>query len=574
MININRRSKKQILLCIIFGILSSLLLVTGRTVYRTNSMHSLWDTSGHLAATLVSFLTLSLVCAAVFTALLYLSDKLTSICLQRTPVEKLPKWLFPALWLLNFVSRIPAFLAYYPGITSYDTYSQSRQALAGFYGMNKYHPPLHTIFWAVCIRAGRILGIDATVIYELIQMAALSLAFAAMLYYMIRRNYHPAVVLCSVLYTVLNPVIAIFSLEMVKDSVLSVFLILLSVRLAELSDAVWTRKCDANDLKCDTDTSGCDADVPAGEAGAVLPDGQTEPDAAFWLSLTSLAAVLCLLRNNAVYTVILFLPFAFLMARGYRLQILSSLAAALVIFGVVNGPVYHALGISEGNSREMLSVPIQQITTVVVQREDDLTEKDYEAIGHFLPYDKLAEDYNPRFADYAKNAFRTDYFDDHKREFAGLWLNLFGRFPEEYCSAFLSLNIQLWYPGSSAIDPYSGREYIETNIYASEYCSGERTGHFPLLLSFYESVAKYSPWMGLPVLSVLFALWTPLWLLAVCFFILAARSRLEKTLILFIPFFLWLTYMAGPVSCTRYMFPIMTLYPLILSVTIHAEAVD
>lgn len=556
------KSKKttQTILCVIFGLLSSLLLVTGHTVYRTNSIHPLLDTAGHLAVTAVTFVALSAVCATLFAVLLYLLNKMTAVLERSAPGGPQRKWLFPFLWILTFVSWIPAFLAYYPGITSYDTYSQSRQALAGFAGMNKYHPPLHTIFWAVCIRAGRILGVDATVIYEPLQMAALSFAFAVMLYYMIRRHYHPAIVLCGLLYAALNPVIAIFSLEMVKDSAVSVFLILLSVRLAELSDAVWLKKRGALHS--------------SGDRSAGPPDDQPARSAGFWLSLTALAAVMCLLRNNAVYTVILFLPFAVILARGYRLQIFASLAAALVIFSAVNGPVYHALGISEGNSREMLSVPIQQITTVVVTRGDDLTEQDYESIGHFLPCEKLEGDYNPRFADYAKNAFYTDYFDDHKREFVNLWFDLFKRFPEEYFSAFLSLNIQLWYPGSTAVDPYSEREYIETNIYASEYCSGERAGRFPGLLSYYEDVSKYSSWMGLPVISVLFALWTPVWLLVICFFILAARGRIEKTLVLFIPFFLWLTYMAGPVSCTRYMFPIMALYPLITAITIHAGTAD
>ena len=195
-----------------------------------------------------------------------------------------------------------------------------------------------------------------------------------------------------------------------------------------------------------------------------------------------------------------------------------------------------------------------------------MTSQDYEAIEHFLPCDKLPDAYNPRFADYAKNSFDSQYFDTHKGEFVKLWLDLFKRYPEDYWSAFLDLNIQLWYPGSTAIDPYSEREYIETGIYKSDYCSGVRTERFPRLLSFYENAAGYSSWMDLPVLSVLFAFWTPVWLFVITFFVMAARRRPEKALILFIPFFLWFTYLAGPVSCTRYVFPMMVLYPLIVCV--------
>ena len=580
--------KLKIVLCCIFSFLCSILLVVGRTVYRTNSLHTLWDTPGRLAATLVAILGVAAAAAAISALSFLVLDKLTVIFSPRSErrpgrhttrdnyesgspeaitsrkpsrVKKHPRRkLFLIFWLLAFASWIPAFLAYYPGITAYDTYPQSRQALEGLSGMNKYHPPLHTIFWALCIRAGAVLHIDATVIYGLLQMLMLSFAFAVMLCYMVRRRYHPFVILCSALFVMLNPVIAIFSLEMVKDSGVAIFIILVTVRLAELSDAVWMKK-------------------RAFSSGG--------PSAGFWLSLTILTTVLCLLRNNAVYAVILSLPFMVILSRGYRFCVLAAFVTALVAFAVINGPVYHALGIQEGNSREMLSVPIQQITTVVVNHgfeagagssHDDesqsaedaanpapLTAQDYEAIGRFLPCDKLPEAYNPRFADYAKNSFDSQYFDTHKKEFVKIWLDLFTRYPEDYWSAFLDLNIQLWYPGSTAVDPYAEREYIETGLYESEY-SGVRAERFPRLLAFYENVADYSSWMDTPVLSALFAFWTPVWLFVTAFFVLAAKGRLEKSLILFIPFFLWFTYLAGPVSCTRYVFPMMVLYPMIVSV--------
>lgn len=545
--------KLQIVLCGLFSILCSILLIVGRTVYRTHSLHSLWDTRSHLAGTLAALFGVAAAAAVISALAFFILEKLT-VLFSGSPAqvtESPGRKLFPIFWIMAFVSWIPAFLAYYPGIMSYDTYSQSRQVLEGLSGINKYHPPLHTLFWALCIKAGAALHIDATLIYEPIQMLMLSFAFAVMLSYMVRRRYHPFVILCSALFIMLNPVIAIFSLEMVKDSWVAIFIILVTVRLAELSDAVWARKRE-------------------GFSAAAV----SSPSVGFWVSLAILTAVLCLLRNNAVYAVILSLPFMLILVPGYRVRVLASILAALVAFGAINGPFYHALGIKDGNSREMLSVPIQQITTVVVNHgfeadselSNPLTSQDYEAIGHFLPCDKLPDAYNPRFADYAKNSFDSQYFDTNKGEFVKLWLNLFKRYPEDYWSAFLDLNIQLWYPGSTALDPYSEREYIETGIYKSEYCSGVRTERFPRLLSFYENAADYSSWMDLPVLSALFALWTPVWLFVIAFFVLAARGRLEKAIILFIPFFLWFTYLAGPVSCARYVFPMMVLYPLIVCV--------
>ena len=554
------RTGIKILLCAVFSFLCSVLLVVGRTVYRTNSVHSLFDTGPHRAAACGAITVLWILCMAVSAAAYRGLGFLTGRCVRfartspagplYTADGRVKRWVFPVTWAAVFASWIPAFMAYYPGITAYDTYVQSRQAMGGLAAITRYHPPLHTMFWGLCIKAGAALGVDATLIYAPIQMAMLSFAFAVMLVFMLRRHCHPAVIVCSALYIVLDPVIAIFSVEMVKDSMLTVFLILLTVCLAALTDKL-------------------------NETG-----GQSTAGIRFWLILGVLTAICCLLRNNIFYAVVLFLPFALMVCGRYRRQLAVTVGGALAVFLLINGPVYSALGIGEGNAREMLSVPIQQITTVAVQRGDDLSDKDREAIDAFLPYDELPDLYEPRFADYAKNAFDSEYFGEHKREFAQLWMDLFGRFPQEYWSAFLTLNIQLWYPGSAAVDPSSladpdsDRRYIETFIFPSEYCSGERAGRFPRLLAYYEDVANFSDWMGWPVIRVLFALWAPIWILVICFFLLMARGRPEKTLILYIPAFLWLTYMAGPTSALRYVFPIMALYPLIIAVTLQAQEVS
>ena len=57
--------KLKIVLCCIFSFLCSILLVVGRTVYRTNSLHTLWDTPGRLAATLVAILGVAAAAAAI-----------------------------------------------------------------------------------------------------------------------------------------------------------------------------------------------------------------------------------------------------------------------------------------------------------------------------------------------------------------------------------------------------------------------------------------------------------------------------------------------------------------------------
>jgi hypothetical protein len=271
----------------------------------------------------------------------------------------------------------------------------------------------------------------------------------------------------------------------------------------------------------------------------------------------------CLFRNNMVYVFMLCVPFFVIGFRKYWKRLLLLLVFPVLCFFFINGFVYDQLGVEKGSSAEMLSVPMQQICNVVVKKESSLTSKEKENISYFFTYDSIKKDYNPRFADDIKGmdineegSFQGDYYDAHKREFWNLWFHLLRKHPGEYVDAFLSLNLPYWYPDSATLDPYSARKYIETG--------GWRVTNNPFLemiTCFYEEVATFESFQNLPVVATVFAITTPLWVIVLGMFLTSLQKKKEK-LLLFLPgLFLWLTYMAGPVSNFRYIFPIFCMYP-------------
>ena len=145
-------------------------------------------------------------------------------------------------------------------------------------------------------------------------------------------------------------------------------------------------------------------------------------------SLSILFALLsCLLRNNMIYVLIVFLIILFFIKRKQSVV----LVLAVVLFMLINGPLYNMLGVEKGMSREKLSLPIQQIVLIVYRHDDKLDEETKNQISSFFyDYDSIAKLYNHRFVDDVKELFYSDYYDENKGEFWKLYLNLFVKYTD------------------------------------------------------------------------------------------------------------------------------------------------
>lgn len=525
------RYTRAVSLC--FALLFSTALVVGKVVNDSNRIYALFLPVRNLLFTILSILG--------FTAVLGAACAIGAHWLQRQDNRSAGttgrlwalfrcKHVFFLLWGLIFLSWIPCLLAYYPGIFTYDMVPQTRQAVGGFTAYNRYHPPLHTFIWQLCLMLYHKFGIEAVTIYAVIQMLLLSAACASVVVFLIRRRANNWLVLGSLLFfSGVNPVMPILSLVTTKDIYLSVFFLPVVVNLCRLV---------TNPEKFLHTPKQC---------------------AALGLELL----LCCLLRNNAVYVFILCIPVAVLLLQKYWKRLLVLMVLPICCFYFINGFVYDCLGIAEGNSREMLSVPMQQIANVVVTESGSLSEEDKAAIDVYIPYDTIEEKYNPRFADPIKLTFQTEAFNANKLGFIKLWFGLFLRYPDNYISAFLSLNLPYWYPDASALDAYSQRKYITTSMVNSDFYTFQLDSKLPWLYKFYETAASYKLFQNVPLVSTFYSLSMPIWLTLFTAFLLVVRKRFRELLVLCPSLFLWLTYMAGPVSNFRYIIPLFLLYPLL-----------
>lgn len=524
--------KKIRKLSYIFSAVYSAALCFGKIINDDNRIDDLFTSSGFIWT------------AATLTAFIFLFGRincflLNRICGWKQKPFKTAKWRghkysFLILWAFIFLMWIPCYLAYYPGIFEYDMFIQTYQA-GGVLPITLHHPFLHTLYWKLCLKAGPGMGIEPITLYSLTQMLLFSAILARITWYFMKKEIRDWLIIVMICFFALNPVVAIFSMIPTKDVLFSAFFL----------TAVFEIYRFVSD--------------PAEYCGKITNY--------IWLALSVLLS--CLFRNNAMYVFLLCIPFFAVIFRKQWKSVLILFVAPVIAFLFLNGVVFPGVGVEGGDAKEMLSVPLQQIALVAATHDDELSDETKSEISGYIPYDELAANYNPRFADPVKGLFLTDRFDEDKGGFIKVWFSLLFQYPKDYISAFLSLNLPYWYPDAASLDPYSERAYIETGITETDVYTFERDSKIPWLLDLYEKVAQYRIFGKRPIVANLFSIATPFWVLLICAVIFLAQERKNMVLVLLPGLFLWLTFMAGPVSNFRYILPLFMQYPLLLIVLLQ-----
>lgn len=530
------KTDKRLLLCgTVFSFLLSASLVFGNHIYWGGRLSTLFDSVKTAAITLLTLWGFTVVILSAFIIVMNFLKKLPAETGNKlTKINRYP-FIYGILMLLCW---LPCYLAYYPGIFSYDIEFQTMEIL-GDMAYSRFHPPLHTFLWSLCLSAEQGTGFNALVLYSLIQMCLFATAFTYVLYFMIKKNCHTWLILASFLFFALNPVIALFSFIPVKDALLTVFFVFFCVELCFFAEQPETHA----------------KNIPAN------------------VRLILFGLLCCLLRNNVVYALVpTFICIFFLVKEQWK-RILLWFGCILLGYFLINGPLYTALGIEEGNSREMLSVPMQQIAYVVVCNEASLSTEELTQINEYIPTENLSALYNPRFADPVKNTFITEAFNENPSKFINLWWHLFIKYPEDYVVSFLNLHIPYWYPDANSVDMFSQRAYIETtvpDIPLTDYVV-IRDSKLPGLYAQYEKIASYERFKTLPVISNLFSISLPVWILLFGITVLVAGKE-KKAIVPFLPsLFLWCTFILGPVSNLRYLLPIIVLYPIFAAMILKSS---
>lgn len=438
-----------------------------------------------------------------------------------------------AAFVLILLSFMPNWLVFYPGSFAYDTQNQVLQVAANAY--TEFHPLLHTLLIRFCIAMLDVVGsLEKTAaLYAVIQMTLMALCFA-LISASIARITSKRMGRLTVCFFVLYPMHGIMASNCVKDVLFGGFLALFV-------------------------TLGIEQTL-----GGAFPWRR-------WALLVISGMLACLLRNNMIYAALVWTLVLCIARRRMKRLWLAALCVIVLSQGVRAGLVAMT-DAGPGKTREMLSVPIQQLARAMATSPECFTPEERELMDALFP-EKCYEDYTPLLSDPVKNNIDDEVLDSQLLRAAKLWLDIGLRCPRAYADAFLNLTLPSMYPYSSYKVPAS---YIEIEQRGGVWT--QPFGQSPMV-----SPARFAPlraWLRdhlwetgadqVPIVRLLFNTGVIFWICGACVLYAAYKGQGRRLCVLTLPILLHMTYLLGPVMQGRYLYPFVCLLPALL-LTAKAE---
>lgn len=430
------------------------------------------------------------------------------------------------VFALLILCWLPAWLACWPGVFTDDSVAQFYMYYDGTF--STHHPLLHTLALGFLMMLGIERdpmgdGAAGVASYAAVQMVLMAGVLAYACRWLRRRRAPLGLRVAITLLFALLPFYPLWAIDCQKDIPFGGLALLVVLQLVDLweSDFALLRK-------------------------------------PLWIvRWTVLTVLMMMMRNNGVYALCLFLPFALLGIKGRRVRVASLLAGCAALYLAVNGMLAASLDAEKGSYVEMLSVPLQQMGRTLAKDADALPEEGRELIEAIYP-NGYAEYYQPMISDPVKWALESSELEGRVPELLSLWARMGAGHLDTYLEAFLVQNLPYLLPGAEML--YNIK--IETRpidlIPISEF------SYMPRLRTFYEN---YDETLSLPGLSFtrLFSdTAAQVWL---CLIGLAlAGYRRQRQFMAAFGFLLciWFTCLLGPAALIRYMLSFFYAVPVLL----------
>lgn len=265
----------------------------------------------------------------------------------------------------------------------------------------------------------------------------------------------------------------------------------------------------------------------------------------------------CLWRSNGFLALVAALPvFAVVFWKEHK-KMLCVILAVLAAGWVMKGPVLSALGVTQPDLVESLSIPVQQVARVIADG-CELTAEEADLIGRVVDIEEVPELYRPHISDNIKNEIRSKdnaYFEENIGQYLNLWLRLLAKHPVEFVKAWVDQTKGYW--GGGYQNWIYGNFVYENDMGIAMKDQGSVvTRLFNLYFGLSRNVMVFEPFhsIGLHV-----------WALAIAAFVTLFRKRKEWVLAAPLLAMVLTLMVATPVSGEfRYAYALFTAFPLVI----------
>ncbi len=517
---------------LVFGFAFALAQVCGARLDAADSIADPFHGAWSLVLLLAAVVALTPSAGALFVGLVKWAQSMqTRGVRQGKLTEKSVFWLSFAI---IFACWIPALLAYWPGVFSYDVYMQIRQNAVQNY--SKHLPLAHTLLIGGFHALGVWLGSANTgvTLYCVFQMAATAFAMAFMLRYLWRAGCPKWFVWMGVAIFALAPFHQILAISTTKDILFAdavavwAVLMVMGVREPEVTRR-WKWKI------------GC---VSSGVFAILMRTN----------ALAALAAAIIagwvLLRPN----------------KELRRRILCLNLCVLVGYTGVHEGLSAALNAHDGPVYEYLSVPVQQLSRVHCLSPKESRQ----GMNRHLVF---AAYYDPAISDPVKNHMLIDETDIP--DFLNLWITVGLKYPVVYMDAFGYLTKGYWYLDDTSHatlkgDTLEAHEGYVGTIFTPGY-GVEMDGQWPALYDWYERMYSANEYLQIPLLPFLTspALWC--WLILIALLAAMYLRKRGVLIAMWMNFAMYVLLFMGPCCIVRYAYPFMLIAPFAVGMLATSE---
>ncbi|MBQ7450705.1 hypothetical protein IJS77_04745 [bacterium] len=446
---------------------------------------------------------------------------------------------FWACFIFLTICHLPAFIAYFPGLYTYDTWWQLH-----FFVNHDYvemHPVFHNllVYWAFLIQKISNSTWLGVFLYTLLQWITMTGIFSYCVNMLSKFKVAYVIRLIALLFFALYPTNQVFPLIATKDTLFTGFVLLMVI---EITDLIKNKEeFLSNRFKK--------------------------------IFLVLIIIFILILRMNGIIAYIILLPFLLYFLKNEIKRIWHLFLIPLIFFlgftwfkGVV--------GIYPPTLAASLGIPLQQMARVRVKNDAVLSLEDKMTYERIITPGK-EKVYYPFSADSLKfdGPFLNSNFIDfslksNPSRFINLYTKWMTEYPKDYIDAFLLNNYKYWYIKA----PYREYKkyphyYLQTkNLWHNFYGVRLKEENFlPKVKEFYNNIFLKNAFYSNPITLALFSFSYNTWFLILCFWILFYKKRYDCIIALAILPAIYITVLFGSTALIRYIYQNFLIIPVILA---------
>ena len=219
------------------------------------------------------------------------------------------------------------------------------------------------------------------------------------------------------------------------------------------------------------------------------------------------------------------------------------------------------------DSREKLSVPVQQLDRIYNSEDGDLTVEEEIIIENLL--DDGIYFYYPRISDYPKAFMDIDYYNENKSGIHKAYLKIISKNPKIAVESFLENTLGFWYPYSTlALYPDGKGGYWPVKCWEPWFFESK----IPFILNYLEIFGESNFIKNNDLAKTFLYPGSFFYLFAIMFGYAIYKKKTSYNVVFLYTFMLLGTYFLGPVALVRYAIYLYAFVPLYFALVSKAKS--